>query len=79
MSALQPTRPGRRRSRERTRRSLVRAALAALLAVVAFLLGMAFAQTLDDRPRQGDTVTSVGTLPPLKESERTVTVTVTTP
>ena len=79
MSAFQPTRPSRRRSPGGLRRTVVRAALAVLLAVLAFLLGIAFAQTLDDRPRQGDTVTTVGTLPPLQGPEKTVTVTVTSP
>ncbi len=48
---------------------------------LAFLLGMAFAQTLDDRPSSGATVTDVRTLTPLPQGapERTVTVTVTTP
>jgi len=47
---------------------------------VAFLLGIAFAQTLDDRPRSSGTVTNVRTLTPLPQGAptRTVTVTVTT-
>jgi hypothetical protein len=57
----------------------VRGALVVALVVAAFLLGIAFARTLDDRPRQGDTVTTVGTLPPLEETAGTVTVTVTSP
>jgi len=49
--------------------------------VLAFLLGLAFARTLDDRPEDGATVTSVRTLTPLPQEGpvRTVTVTVTTP
>jgi hypothetical protein len=52
--------------------------MVALLALVAFLLGIAFARTLDDRPSQGHEVTTVGTLPPVVE-QHTVTVTVTSP
>jgi hypothetical protein len=49
--------------------------------VLAFLLGIAFAQTLDERPERGDLVTDVRTLTPLQQQPpaRTVTVTVTTP
>ena len=50
----------------------------ALLALLAFLLGIAFARTLDERPSQGHDVTTVGTLPPVVEPE-TLTVTVTSP
>jgi hypothetical protein len=48
---------------------------------LAFLLGIAFARTLDERPEDGATVTSVRTLTPLPQSGpmRTVTVTVTAP
>lgn len=51
------------------------------LVVLAFLLGLAFARTLDERPEQGDVVTSVRTLTPLPQEPpvRTVTVTVTSP
>lgn len=51
------------------------------LMVLAFLLGLAFARTLDGRPEQGDAVTSVRTLTPLPQEPpvRTVTVTVTSP
>jgi hypothetical protein len=47
---------------------------------VAFLIGVAFAQTLNDRPRSSGTVTNVRTLTPLPQGAptRTVTVTVTT-
>jgi hypothetical protein len=47
---------------------------------LAFLLGYAFAETLDDRPRSSGTVTSERTLTPLPQGAptRTVTVTVTT-
>ena len=47
--------------------------------VLAFLLGMAFARTLDERPKSSGTVTSVRTLTPIPQDApaRTVTVTVT--
>lgn len=57
---------------------MVRTVLVAALALLAFLLGIAFARTLDDRPTQGHQVTTVGTLPPVVAPE-TVTVTVTSP
>lgn len=49
--------------------------------VLAFLLGLAFARTVDERPEDGVTVTSIRTLTPLPQEgpARTVTVTVTTP
>jgi hypothetical protein len=49
--------------------------------VLAFLLGIAFARTLDDRPKSTGTETIVRTLTPLPQDApaRTVTVTVTTP
>jgi hypothetical protein len=48
-------------------------------AVLAFLLGIAFAETLDERPEPGGVVTNVRTLTPLPQEPptRTVTVTVT--
>jgi hypothetical protein len=47
---------------------------------VAFLLGIAFARTLDERPESGGAETIVRTLTPVPQGEptRTVTVTVTT-
>jgi hypothetical protein len=59
----------------------VRAAVALALLALVFLLGIAFARTLDERPRSGDVVTSVRTLEPLPQTPptRTVTVTVTEP
>jgi len=54
--------------------------LAAALLVLSFLLGIAFARTLDERPRPGDVVTTVRTLTAgEEESTTTVTVTVTEP
>jgi hypothetical protein len=48
--------------------------------VLAFLLGVAVARTLDDRPSSRPVVTDVRTLTPLPQEApaRTVTVTVTT-
>ena len=48
---------------------------------LAFVLGVAFAQTLDDRPKSGGAETNVRTLTPLPQEApvRTVTVTVTVP
>jgi hypothetical protein len=74
------------RSRQaRPRRSLRdrigRLVLIAVALVIAFLLGMAFARTLDERPRSSDAETIVRTLTPLPQQAptRTVTVTVTGP
>jgi hypothetical protein len=71
----------RRERRGRRRRPYARTILALALLLFAFLLGIAFAQTLDERPEQGDLVTDVRTLTPLEQQPpaRTVTVTVTTP
>jgi hypothetical protein len=59
----------------------VRALVVIALLVLAFLLGIAFARTLDERPRSGVTVTNVRTLEPRPQERptRTVTVTVTEP
>ena len=80
MSMLE--RPSRQqRPRARRRSSLLRALLVGVAVVLAFLLGIAFARTLDERPEDGGTVTSVRTLTPLPQRgpTRTVTVTVTQP
>jgi hypothetical protein len=55
--------------------------LIAVALVIAFLLGMAFARTLDERPTSSDAETIVRTLTPLPQQAptRTVTVTVTGP
>jgi hypothetical protein len=65
-----------------TRERVGRVVLFAVVAALAFLLGIAFARTLDERPQPGDVVTTnVRTLTPLPQEapQRTVTVTVTTP
>jgi hypothetical protein len=75
-------RPSRRqRSLSRRRSRVLRLLLVCLALALAFLLGIAFAQTLDERPENGGTVTSVRTLTPLPQEApvRTVTVTVTGP
>ncbi|MFO7571039.1 MAG: hypothetical protein R6W48_00365 [Gaiellaceae bacterium] len=80
MTMLEPH--GRRRSRRPDRRTGVLRGLALVLALVlTFLLGIAFARTLDERPSDGGTVTNVRTLTPLPQQPptRTVTVTVTVP
>jgi len=75
-------RPSRQhRGRSRRREKTTRALLVVLLLVIAFLLGIAFARTLDERPEPGGVVTNVRTLTPLPQQPpaRTVTVTVTAP
>ena len=72
-----PRRPGRPR---RTRRDTIgRVVLAVIALALAFLLGIAFARTLDERPKSSGTETIVRTLTPLPQGApgRTVTVTVT--
>ena len=73
----------RRQDRDRrTRRERIGRVLVILVGLVlAFVLGMAFAQTLDDRPRSSGAETDVRTLTPLPQEApvRTVTVTVTNP
>jgi hypothetical protein len=71
----------RRERRPRPRENVARLALVGMLVVLAFLLGVAVAQTLDERPEPGGVVTDVRTLDPLPQQPpaRTVTVTVTVP
>lgn len=74
--------PGRQRTSKPPRRGrLVRVLLVALLAVLVFLLGIAFSRALDERPRSGEPVTTVQTLEPRPQQApvRTVTETVTQP
>jgi hypothetical protein len=70
-----------RRARRRSRNTVVRVLLVGLLIAFVFLLGVAFAQALDERPERGDSVTDVRTLTaiPQQPPARTVTVTVTSP
>ncbi|MGH3109927.1 MAG: hypothetical protein ACRDQT_03295 [Gaiellaceae bacterium] len=74
-------RPRRRERRPSPRENLARLLLVLLLLVLAFLLGIAVAQTLDERPEPGGVVTDVRTLSPLPQEPpaRTVTVTVKSP
>jgi hypothetical protein len=60
---------------------MLRAALVVIGAVLLFLLGIAFARTLDERPKPNGSETIVRTLTPLPQDAppQTVTVTVTTP
>ena len=78
MTTLERTRRDSQR-KTRRRRPLVRALLVVLAALFVFLLGIAFARTLDDRPRTTGDETIVRTLTPVPQSApgRTVTVTVT--
>ena len=74
----QPSR--RQRPVRRSRRDAIgRVVLVAVGLALAFLLGIAFARTLDERPRGGRAETIVRTLTPLPQEApgRTVTVTVT--
>jgi hypothetical protein len=73
--------PRRRRTPSRRREVVARVVMVVLLLVLAFVLGIAFARTLDERPEPGGVVTSVRTLTPLPQDPpaRTVTVTVTSP
>jgi hypothetical protein len=80
-SRERPSRQRRRERRSRPRENLARLLLVLMLLVLAFLLGIAVAQTLDERPEPGGVVTDVRTLDPLPQQPpaRTVTVTVTAP
>lgn len=80
MNALDESRR-HRRARPGRARQVTRALLVVLAIALTFLLGVAFAQTLDDRPSSGGAVTDVRTLTPLPQEApaRTVTVTVTGP
>ena len=69
------------RPRDDRGRRVLRAVVAIGFVVLVFLLGMAFARTLDERPRSSGVATTERTLTPLPQSAptRTVTVTVTGP
>ena len=79
MTMLEETR--RRRPGRRRRERIGQIVLVLVGLALAFLIGIAFAQTLDDRPSSGSVVTDVRTLTPLPQGAptRTVTVTVTVP
>ena len=66
-----------RRERSGRSRPLLRLGLLALLVLAVFLLGIAFARTLDQRPKRGGVVTSVRTLAPVQQRPVTHTATVT--
>jgi ABC-type phosphate transport system permease subunit len=78
-----PPEPRRRQAPPgRSRRDLVgRVVLLVVALALAFLLGVAFARTLDERPKSSGTQTIVRTLEPRPQDApaRTVTVTVTGP
>lgn len=78
MTAIEPQRR-RARPRRSRRAAIGRVVLIGVALALAFLLGVAFAQTLDDRPKSGGAETIVRTLTPLSQGApgRTVTVTVT--
>jgi hypothetical protein len=69
------------RARRSRRDAAGRLVLMAVGLVVAFLLGIAFARSLDERPRSSGAETIVRTLTPLPQDapSQTVTVTVTGP
>jgi hypothetical protein len=78
VTTLEPSRRNRARP---GRGRLARMVLIAVGLALAFLLGIAFARTLDDRPKSSGAETIVRTLTPLPQSAPapTVTVTVTGP
>jgi hypothetical protein len=80
VSTLAPRGRPTRRARSRGE-AIGRTALAFVALALAFLLGIAFARTLDERPSPGGTETIVRTLTPVPQGAptRTVTVTVTGP
>ena len=69
------------RPRPNRRDAIGRLVLLVVGLALAFVVGMAFAKTLDERPKPGGTETIVRTLTPLPQGAptRTVTVTVTSP
>jgi type II secretory pathway component PulL len=69
------------RTRRTGREKVARVLLLAVGLILVFLLGMAFAETLDERPKSSGTETNIRTLTPLPQEApvRTVTVTVTSP
>ena len=79
MTMLEQTR-GQDRDRRSRREQVGRVLLILVGLGLAFAVGLAFAQTLDDRPSSSRPETNVRTLTPLPQEApvRTVTVTVTT-
>ena len=77
MSVPERPRPSPARTAPPRKRGALRTALVVIGAVLAFLLGIAFARTVDDRPRSSGVVTRVRTLTPLPQSAPASTVTVT--
>ena len=77
----QPSRRAGRLPRRSRREAMGRIVLVVVGLALAFLLGLAFARTLDERPKPSGTETIVRTLTPLSQGAptRTVTVTVTGP
>lgn len=71
------------RSRRSRRDTVGRVVLVCVALALAFLLGIAFARTLDERPKSSGTQTIVRTLTPIPQGAAggtvTVTVTVTSP
>jgi hypothetical protein len=66
------------RPQRRGRRNVIRrVALMVVGLALAFLLGIAFARTLDERPESGGAETIVRTLTPIPQGAPTSTVTVT--
>ena len=78
MTILEPSRRSAR-SRRTRRDTIGRVVLAVVALTLAFLLRIAFARALDERPKSSGTETIVRTLTPLPQDApgRTVTVTVT--
>jgi hypothetical protein len=67
----------RARARRSRRDAVLRSGLVVVVLVLTFLLGIAFARTLDERPETGGTETIVRTLTPLPQEPPACTVTVT--
>jgi hypothetical protein len=80
MSTLDQSSRRARPPRRSRRDAIARVVLVVVGLALAFLLGIAFARTLDERPESGGADTIVRTLTPIPQvaPTRTVTVTVTT-